>query len=123
MAYSQPVLESGSTKTGRWLRERRVRIALWFAVFEGVIVAVSPDLTRWTVLIIAALVLAFYALAGRKITWDVGRELSWIAAASQAIALLVVVFAAIAKPLAIILLGILAVVALVYLFSEGRRGT
>jgi hypothetical protein len=121
VAYSQPVIESGSTKTGRWLRERRVRLALWFAVFEGVIVAVSPELTRWTVFIIAVLVLAFYALAGRRIGWDVGRQLSWIAAASQAIALLVVVFAAIAKPLALIALGIVAVVALVYLFSEAKR--
>ena len=70
---------------------------------------------------IAIVVLGFYALAGRNITWDVGRQLSWIAAASQAIALLVIVFAAIAKPIALILLGILAIVALVYLFSDARR--
>lgn len=91
------------------------------AVAEGVLVAVSPDLTRWTVLVIAIVVLGFYALAGRNINWDVGRQLSWIAAASQAIALLVVVFAAIAKPIALILLGILALVALVYLFSDAKR--
>ena len=121
MAYQQPAIEAGSTRTGLWLRERRRRIALWVAVAEGVLVAVSPDLTRWTVLVIAIVVLGFYALAGRNIKWDVGRQLSWIAAASQAIALLVVVFAAIAKPIALILLGILAVVALVYLFSDAKR--
>ena len=121
MAYPQPAIEAGSTRTGRWLRERRRRLALWVAVAEGVLVAVSPDLTRWTVLVIAIVVLGFYALAGRNINWDVGRELSWIAAASQAIALLVVVFAAIAKPIALILLGILALVALVYLFSDAKR--
>lgn len=121
MAYPQPAIEAGSTRTGRWLRERRKRLALWVAIAEGVIVAVSPDLTKWTVLVIAIIVLGFYALAGRNINWDVGRELAWIAAASQAIAMLVIVFAVIAKPIAFILLGILAVVALVYLFSDAKR--
>ena len=39
------------------------------------------------------LVLALYFVAGRDMKWDVGRQLSWIAAASQAMAMLVVLFA------------------------------
>ncbi|SRR5712691_5258102 len=115
------MIEAGSTRIGRWLRERRLRLALWIAVAEGLIVAISHDLTRWTVLIIAAIVLAFYILAGRNIRWDVARQLSWIAAASQALAILVVVLAFIVGLIAIVLVGLFAVVALAYLFSDYKR--
>jgi len=115
------MIEAGSTRTGRWLRERRLRLALWTAVIEGILVAVSHDLTRWTVLVIAVIVLAFYVLAGRTMKWDVGRQLSWIAAASQALAILVVLLAFVVGLLAIVLVGLFAVLALAYLFSDYRR--
>lgn len=121
MAYSQPMIEAGSTRVGRWLRERRLRLALWVAVVEGVIVALTPDVTKWTVLILAVIVLAFYVLAGRNMSWDVGRQLSWIAAASQALAILVVILAFIVGLVAIVLVALFAVVALAYLFSDYRR--
>jgi phosphatidylserine synthase len=121
MAYSQPVIEAGSTRTGRWLRERRVKLALWVAVIEGLLVALTHDLTRWTVLILAAIVLAFYVLAGRNMKWDVGRHLSWIAAASQALAILVVILAFFVGLIALVLVGIFAVVALAYLFSDSEQ--
>src|SRR6059058_6035508 len=79
VAVTQPMIEAGSTRTGRWLRERRVRIALWVAVVEGLIAAFSHDIGRWTILILAVIVLAFYIVAGRQMKWDVARQLSWIA--------------------------------------------
>jgi hypothetical protein len=115
------MIEAGSTRMGRWLRERRVRIALWVAAVEGLIVAFTPDLTKWTVIVIGAIVLAFYVVAGRSMRWDVARELSWIAAASQALAVLVVIFAFILKLVAIVAIVILALVALAYLFSDRRH--
>jgi hypothetical protein len=115
------MIEAGSTRISRWLRERRLRLALWVAVVEGLIVALAPDVTRWTILIIAVVVLAFYVLAGRNIRWDVGRQLSWIAASSQVLALLVVILALIVGLIAIVLVGLFAIVALVYLFSDYRR--
>jgi hypothetical protein len=115
------MIEAGGTRTGRWLRERRLRIALWVAVIEGIIVAATPDLSRWTVLVIGVIVLAFYMLAGRGMSWDVGRHLSWIAAASQAMALLVVLFFFIFEWIAIAIIACLAVVALIYLFSDHKR--
>jgi hypothetical protein len=121
MAYSQPMIEAGSTRVGRWLRERRLRLVLWVAVIEGVIVALTSDISRWTVLVIAAIVLAFYVLAGRNMRWDVGRELSWIAAASQSLAILVVIAAFILGFVAVVLVALFAVAALVYLFSDYRR--
>ena len=121
MAYSQPMLEGGSTRMGRWLRERRLRLALWVAVIEGLLVALTHDLTRWTVLVIAVIVLAFYIVAGRSMRWDVARQLSWIAAASQALAILVIIVAFILGLLAIVLVALFAIVALAYLFSDYRR--
>jgi hypothetical protein len=115
------MIEAGSTRTGRWLRMRRLRIALWTAVIEGVIVAATPDLSRWTVLVIGVIVLGFYVLAGRNMSWDVGRHLSWIAAASQAMAILVVLFFFVVEWIAIAAIVALAVLALVYLFSDHRQ--
>jgi hypothetical protein len=115
------MIEAGSTRIGRWLRERRLRLALWVAVVEGLLVALTHDLTRWTVLVIAVIVLAFYVLAGRTMGWDVGRQLSWIAAASQALAILVVILAFIVGLVAIVLVALFAIVALAYLFSDYRR--
>ena len=121
MAYSQPMIEAGTTRTGRWLRERRIRLALWVAVIEGLLVAITADLTKWTVLVIAAILLAFYVVAGRHLRWDVGRQLSWIAAASQALAILVVVLAFVLGFVAIVAVVLFAIIALVYLFSDYRR--
>jgi hypothetical protein len=121
MAYSQPMIEAGSTRIGRWLRERRLRLALWVAVIEGLLVALTPDLTKWTVIVIGTILLAFYIVAGRNMRWDVGRQLTWIAAASQALAILVVILAFVLKLVAIVAVVIFALVALAYLFSDSRR--
>lgn len=121
MAYSQPMIEAGTTRVGRWLRERRLRLTLWVAVIEGLLVALTHDLTRWTVLVIAVIVLAFYMVAGRQLRWDVARQLSWIAAASQALAILVIIVAFILGLVAIVLVALFALAALVYLFSDYRR--
>jgi len=121
MAYSQPMIEGGSTRIGRWLRARRLRLALWVAVVEGLLVALTPDLTKWTVLIIGTILLAFYIVAGRDMRWDVARQLSWIAAASQALAILVVILAFVLKLVAIVAIVAFAIIALVYLFSDSRH--
>ena len=115
------MIEAGSTRGGRWLRDRRLRLALWIAVIEGILVAATPDLSRWTVLVIGTIVLAFYVLAGRNMRWDVGRHLSWIAAASQAIAVLVVIFFFVFEWIAIAAIAVVAIFALIYLFSERRQ--
>ena len=123
MAYSQPAIEAGSTRGGRWLRERRVRIALWVAVIEGLIAAFSHDIGRWTILLMAVIVLAFYIVAGRQLKWDVARQLSWMAAASQVLAILVIIFAFVLKLVAIVIIVGFALVALVYLFTDHKQRT
>jgi hypothetical protein len=115
------MIEAGTTRGGRWLRERRIRIALWVAAIEGLIAAFSADIGRWTIIALAVIVLAFYMLAGRHLKWDVARELSWIAAASQVLAILVVIFAFILKLVAIVVIVGFALLALVYLFTDHRQ--
>jgi hypothetical protein len=117
------MIEAGSTRGGRWLRERRVRIALWVAVIEGLIAAFSHDIGRWTILVMAVIVLAFYIAAGRQLRWDVARQLSWIAAASQVLAILVIIFAFVLKLIAIVIIVGFALVALVYLFTDHKQRT
>ena len=119
--HDHPAIDAQSTRVSRWLRERRLRIALWIAVFEGIVVALRGDISRWTVVAIAVPVLALYIVAGRNLHWHAGRQLLWIVAASQVMALLVVIIAFVIGAVALILVGLFAAVALVYLFSDLRR--
>jgi len=96
---------------------------LWVAVIEGLIAAFSHDIGRWTILLMAVIVLAFYIVAGRQLKWDVARQLSWIAAASQVLAILVIIFAFVLKLIAIVIIVGFALVALVYLFTDHKQRT
>ena len=117
----QGTVEHGSTKAGRWLRARRIRIVLWIAVIEGIIVAFSPDLTKWTVIAIAIPLLAVYVFWGRHARSDTLRQAAWIAGASQALAVVVVILAFLLNWLALLLAGVFAAIALLYLLSD-RQG-
>jgi hypothetical protein len=118
---SQHAIDAHSSRASRWLRERRLRFALWIAVLEGIVVAVRGDISRYTVVVIAVAVLAVYVLLRDRMQWDAGRQVLWIVAASQVMALLVVILAFIVGLVALVLVGLFAVVALVYLFSDLRR--
>ena len=99
------------------LRRNRIKITLVIAVVEGllVLVGVIPHLA---VYVLAVVAIAFWALAGRNYKSNLGRQLSWIFAASQAAAVLVPIVWFLAKTAAIIAIAIIAVVALIYLFTE-----
>ena len=115
----QPVLEHGTTRSGRWLREYRVRVALAIAVVEGLLVAL--DVIDWLpALLIAALLLLFYFTYGRRLRWDWAREASWIGATSQTFVALIPVLVIVIGTLALIGVGVIAVVALVLLFADRR---
>lgn len=110
-------IEHGSTRTGRWLKERRIRIVLWIAVVEGIVVALS-DFTKWTVIGIAIPVLAIYVVWGRNARSDTAYQIAWIAGASQALAVVVVILGVLLSWLPLVLAAIFAVIALVFLFHE-----
>jgi hypothetical protein len=123
MAYERSLehggtIEHRSSRMGRWLRARRIRIALWIAVLEGIVVALAHDVSRWTVVAIAIPLLALYIAWGRNARSDTVRQLGWIAGASQALAVVVVIMAFILNWLALVLAGIFAAVALLFLFSD-----
>jgi len=123
MATDRPLEPTGSiehqtTRAGRWLRARRIRAALWIAVIEGIIVALLHDVSRWTVVAVAIPLLALYLFWGRNARSDTARQLAWIAGASQALAVVVVIFAFILSWLALLLAGIFALVAILFLLSD-----
>jgi hypothetical protein len=113
------VVEGGTSRTGRRLRENRVRIALLIAVVEGLLIAV--DEIDWPVaLIVAIAVVVLYFTLGDRIRSDTAGQVAWIAAVSQAFVMLVPVLFIVVGTLALILVGILAVIALVLLFADRR---
>ena len=114
-----PVLEHGASRTGRWLRERRTRIALWVAVVEGVLI-VFGQVPVWLALVAAVLALAFYVLVGRELASDTARQATSIAALSQALVALVPVVVFLVGTLALIVVATLAVVALLALVADRR---
>jgi hypothetical protein len=111
------IIEHGSSPTGRWLQERRVRIALWIAVIEGLLVAVHV-INRWVAIIIAAAAVLLYFFAGRESRSHSARQVSWILATSQAAVVLIPFLLILVGTFALIAVGLLAIVALIALFSE-----
>ncbi|HZT45746.1 MAG TPA: hypothetical protein VFA24_06155 [Gaiellaceae bacterium] len=107
--------------TGRWLRQRRLKVALGIAVLEGILVALEKDFTRWTLIIVSAPIIAFYLFAGRSLESDTGRQLSWIAAAAQAFAVILTVVALVIGAFVLIVAGVFAAIALIMLLGERER--
>ncbi len=120
---SQTAAEHRPSAIGRWLAQRRVKIALGIAVLEGILVAVEKDFSRWTVIIISAPIIAFYLLAGRTLESDTGRQLAWIAAASQAFAVILCVVALVVGAFVLIIAGVFAAIALILLLSDRSTRT
>jgi apolipoprotein N-acyltransferase len=114
------MIEHGTSKTGRWLRPRRARFALWIAVVEGILVALLHDVTRWTVVIIAIPLILLYGFWGRNAKSDTARQVTWIAGASQALAVLFVLLAQIIGLFVIAFVVLAAIVAIAFFFIDRR---
>jgi hypothetical protein len=113
------VVEHDTSKSGRWLRDRRFKLALWVAVVEGALV-VFDVIPWWLALTAAAGVLAFYVWFGRTSSSGTLRQATWIAAASQVMVALIPLLVIVATTVAIIAVGLLAVLALVFLLADRR---
>jgi hypothetical protein len=112
-----PMIEHESSRTGRWLRGHRLRAAVWIAVIEGLLVVVHV-IPKWLAILVAIAILAWYFISGRQSSSESVRQIGWVAAASQAMILLIPVVAFFVTTLSLIALGILAAVALLVLFTE-----
>ena len=119
MELRQPALEHGTTRPGRVLRQYRLRLALVVAVVEGLFVALDLISGRLA-LLVAALVIVFYLWLGRNLRSDIARQASWTAALSQVLVAIVPLLVFVVGALALVGVGILAVVALVALLSDRR---
>jgi uncharacterized membrane protein YfhO len=114
------VIEHGTSRSGRWLRARRFRIALIIAAIEAVIVAVFHDVSRWTVIGVAVLAVALYVAAGRESKHDWFRQATWILAVSQLLAVVAAIFAFVVFWAALLAVGVFAIVALIVIFSDRK---
>ena len=119
MTDSPHTLEHGTSKPGRWLQARRVRFAAWIAAGEGIVVLFSHTATKWTVIVLA-IVSVMAWLGGRDNRSDVVRQVLWIFAASQLLAVIVVILAWIVKWAVITAVVVFAILGLVYLFLDRR---
>jgi hypothetical protein len=115
---TSPAVEHGTSRTGRWLKERRLRSALWIAVLEAIVVAVFHDLSRWSVIGLAIVAVALYVTVGRESRYDTVRQLSWIFAVSQLLAVVAAIVAFIVFWMAIVAVVVFAIVALFFLFRD-----
>ena len=124
MTYGSPelgrgeVLEHRTTRGGRWLRERRIRIALWIAVVEGILIVL--DQIPWSIAIVVAIAAVAGYFWGRDRLSDTARQAAWIAAASQAVVIFVPILLTVATILAFTVLAIIAIVALLVLLGDRR---
>jgi len=105
---------------GGFLAERRFRLALGVAVVEGLLV-VADVLPEWAVFVVAIGAVAYWVMVGRNSQAQVVRQGSWILAASQVFVLLVPLAFMFFKTVAYVALAILAVIALVFLFTEREQ--
>jgi hypothetical protein len=114
----EPTPVEPHSEHGRWLHARRLKIALGIAVVEGIFVAFSSTFSHWTVIVISIPIIAFYLFAGRTLDSDVGRQLSWIAAASQTFTVIICVIAELIGKTSLIAVGIFAAIAVILLVGE-----
>jgi uncharacterized membrane protein YphA (DoxX/SURF4 family) len=119
MAYVGPgeVVEHRMSPAGRWLRERRIRLAVAIALAEGILVlfGVVPKLAA---ILIALVVIGLYFVVGRSFRQSVARESALIAMGSQALMILVPLFLIVVGWLAIIAVVVIGVVAVFVLLSR-----
>ncbi len=101
------------------MRENRLKVALGIAVAEALFVALEEDFSRITVIVIAIPVILFWLLAGRTLESEWGRDVSWILAMSQALAICAAVIAWVIPLAVLVIAGIFGAV-IVYLLYHDR---
>ena len=111
------VIEHESSQGGRWLRAHRVRAALWIAVLEVVLAAVTASISKYTIIALGLITIPVYLIWGKDQRGTI-RQVSWIAAASQALAIVAVLLSHFIGFFVLVLAGIFAAVALFLIFAD-----
>lgn len=113
------VVEHESTRSGRWLRRNRVRLALWIAVAEAALV-VFGVIPRWPAFFVGAGLIAFYLFVGRRFSRDTVRQAAWVAAMSQVLIAFLPLLLAVVTIAAFVAIAVVAAVAVAFLFLDRR---
>src|SRR6478672_5246489 len=71
--FGSHAIEHGSTRTGRWLRERRFRFTLWIATVEGLLYVLHA-LHWWAAVLLALIAVGFWWYVARGNRSDTLRE-------------------------------------------------
>ena len=114
---SGTVIEHESSQGGRWLREHRVRTALWIAVLEVILAAVTASISKYTIIALGLITIPVFLIWGKDQRGTI-RQVSWIAAASQALAIVAILLSHFIGLFVLVLAGIFAVVALFLIFAD-----
>jgi hypothetical protein len=114
----QRVIEHGQGASALWLRDRRLRLALVIAFVESLLVLFS-DHGWWYVVGAALVAVLAYWFVGRRRSGLV-YEITWVAAVSQLLAVLVPVLWVLVQTLAIIVLVGLAIFLLIALLVDRK---
>ena len=86
---------------------------------EGVVVLFSHAVTKWTVIVLAIVGVIGW-LGGRDSRSHIVRQVLWIFAAAQLLAVVLVILAWLVKWAIILAIVVLAIVGLAYLFADRR---
>jgi hypothetical protein len=118
MGANANVLEGRApSRPARYLREHRFKITLWTAAIEGLLVFVHV-IPHLVVYVLAVAAIVFWAGMARRYRSPLARNLSWIFASSQALAVLIPIVLFVAKWIAVGAIALLAVGALIILFAD-----
>jgi predicted membrane metal-binding protein len=110
-------IEHESSQGGRWLREHRVRTALWIAVLEVVLAAITASVSKYTIIALGLITIPVYLIWGKDQRGTI-RQVSWIAAASQALAVVAILLSHFIGLFVLVLAGLFAAVALFLIFAD-----
>gem|GEM_PF-2201309 len=113
----------GSRGPAGWLRRQRFRVVLWVAVIEAVAVWATHGLHIATIAILGAIAFACLLLnrvVRERTRWPLWHQLTWLLAASQLGATVLVAAGYVVIGALVVLLVVFALVALGLLLLERR---
>jgi hypothetical protein len=116
---SYPVVEHGTSRSSRWLRERRLKLALAIGVLESILVLSNAVGWFW---ILGAAIVAFvvYFWVRANVRNETARQIAWTVAFSQVLPFLVPLLWGLVKLVAILLLVVAGLVAVALLLLDRR---
>jgi uncharacterized membrane protein len=116
---SYGVLEHREGRSSRWLRGNRLRVAFLIALVETILVLTNV-ISWWWAVLLALLIFVLHYFVGRKARAEWIRQLSWTAAVSQTLPVVVPFVALVVSVFLVIGLVAAGVVILAYIIL-GRR--